>query len=109
MQQNMIESRKLHSQLADDMNEIRSRFGKLEEKMNIQLSSIQHSKGGAVVEKEAKSTAKLLYAVQAENGSQAGIESRLLPRFSSDKLSWRAFWPFAFCCPKLSIAFCLEY
>ena len=54
---------------------------KLEEKMNIQLSSTQNSAGGEVLKKEAKATTKLLYAVQAENGSQSSIESRLLPRF----------------------------
>ena len=87
MQANMMESRKLHAQLADDMEEIRSRFGKLEEKMNIQLSSIQNSKGGDAVQKEAKATTKLLYAVQAENGSQAGVESRLLPSMEQDALA----------------------
>ena len=79
--ENMREQRKLHSQLADDMEQIRMRFSKLEEKMNIQLSSIQNSAGGEVLKKEAKATTKLLYAVQAENGSQSSIESRLLPRF----------------------------
>jgi len=87
IQENMREQRKLHSSLADDMEQIRMRFGKLEEKMNIQLSSVQQSAGGDVVEKKAKSTTKLLYAVQAENGSMAGIESRLLPSLEQDALS----------------------
>jgi hypothetical protein len=80
MIENMREQKTMHSRLADDMEEIRSRFSKLEEKMSIQLSSVQQSPGGEVVKKEAKASTKLLYAVQAENGSQAGIESRLLPR-----------------------------
>ena len=72
---------------ADDMEQIRMRFSKLEEKMNIQLSSVQQSAGADVVKKEAKSTTKLLYAVQADNGSQSGIESRLLPSLEQDALS----------------------
>jgi hypothetical protein len=54
----------------------------LEEKMHIQLSSMKQSAGGAVIDKQPKAATKLLYAVQNQNGSQASIESRLLPRSS---------------------------
>lgn len=80
--ENMREQKVLHSKLADDMDEIRLRFGKLEEKMHIQLSSMKQSAGGAVIDKQPKAATKLLYAVQNQNGSQASIESRLLPRSS---------------------------
>ena len=87
IQENMREQRRLHGQLADDMMQIRARFAKLEEKMDIQLSSVKDLGDGDVVKKEAKTSTKLLYAVQADNGIQSSVESRLLPSLEQDALA----------------------
>ena len=87
IQENMREQRRLHGQLADDMMQIRARFAKLEEKMDIQLSSVKDLGDGDVVKKEAKTSTKLLYAVQADNGIQSSVESRLLPGLEQDALA----------------------
>ena len=87
IQENMREQRRLHGQLADDMMQIRARFAKLEEKMDIQLSSVKDMGDGDVVKKEAKTSTKLLYAVQADNGIQSSVESRLLPSLEQDALA----------------------
>ena len=67
--------------------QIRARFAKLEEKMDIQLSSVKDLGDGDVVKKEAKTSTKLLYAVQADNGIQSSVESRLLPSLEQDALA----------------------
>jgi len=93
LQETRQESRKLHAEVLEQMADMRRRFERMEERLNVQIASGLGGGSGSTVavgagQADARSSGhKVLYAVQSPHGGQINVESRLLPGLHKDQLA----------------------
>jgi hypothetical protein len=77
----------------EQMADMRRRFERMEERLNVQIAGGLGGGGGSTVavgagQADARSSGhKVLYAVQSPHGGQINVESRLLPGLHKDQLA----------------------